>query len=115
MYIFTTFDINDECQMKIDRALASMIVIRMEEISTETVSILLLSLERLCRNLSDLLTDLDADVEFCEYLLDQIFSPIEEISSSTTTTTDTEDDVDDFYERIVDEQLEPKLIRVTDL
>ena len=82
----------------------------MDEISTETVSILLLSLERLCRDLSDLLTDLDADVEFFATLLKKIASPI-----SSPSSTVIEDDSEDFYERIVDEQLEPKTIRVTDL
>lgn len=90
-----------------------LIVIPMGEDSSETVSILLLSLQRLCRNLSDLLMDLDADVDLFESLIDQLFAPMKPLSSSSSLVT--VDEEEDFYERMFDEQLEPKAIRVTDL
>jgi hypothetical protein len=80
--------------------------------TTDGVSLLLLSLQRICRNLSQLLNALDADVDSFERLLTQIRSSINE-SSSSSNNEDNENE--DFYEKLCDEQLEPKPIRVTTL
>lgn len=74
--------------------------------SADTVALLLQSLQRICRNLSHLLSALDADVDYFERLLTQI-------TSSLPSTQPVESE--DFYERLCDEQLEPKRARVTAL
>ena len=95
--------------------------------SSETVALLLLSLQRLCRNLADLLNHLDEDVDSFERLLTEVTSSMQRsasslsISSSSATWEDEEmeekliEDNDDFYERLFDEQVEPRPMRVTAL
>ena len=86
--------------------------------TTNAVSILLLSLQRICRNLSHLLNALDADVESFERLLREISLSMHESSSSSSTIGDNDQSLEkneDFYERLCDEQLEPKGTRVTTL
>ncbi|CAF1060104.1 unnamed protein product [Adineta steineri] len=83
----------------------------------DSVSILLLSLKRICRNLSHLLNALDADVDLFEHILTQVASSIHESSSSSSSIENDQDieKIEDFYERLCDEQLEPKSPRVTTL
>jgi hypothetical protein len=85
--------------------------------TTDAVSILLLSLQRICRNLSHLLNALDADVDSFERLLTQITSSIDHESSSSSNNEEEEDieKNEDFYEQLCDEQLEPRRARVTTL
>ncbi|UJR32192.1 hypothetical protein I4U23_019656 [Adineta vaga] len=72
----------------------------------DAVSILLLSLQRICRNLSHLLNSLDADVDLFEQLLAQMTSSMDD--SSSLSSTEHEQEIEDFYEKLCDEQLEPK-------
>ena len=81
--------------------------------TSDAVSIILLSLQRICRNLSDLLQALDADVGLFEHLLTQISSSIPKSSSSSSIEDEEIEKNEDFYERLCDEQLEPKPPRVT--
>jgi hypothetical protein len=87
--------------------------------TTDAVSILLQLLQRICQNLTDLLNALDADVDSFERLLTQITSSIHESSSSSNIEDDDNDQYreknEDFYERLCDEQLEPRRARVTTL
>ena len=90
--------------------------------SSNAVTILLLSLDRMCRNLSQLLNNLDADVESCERLLTQVSLAVDEDDDSPPGSIVDENeletgagDTEDFYEQLCDEQLEPKAARVTDL
>jgi hypothetical protein len=94
----------------------------MSSSTSDAVSILLLSLQRICRNLSHLLNALDADVDSFERLLIQVASSIHESpSSSSSSEIDQEesnheiDKDEDFYEQLFDQQLEPKQTRVTTL
>jgi hypothetical protein len=82
--------------------------------STDAVAILLLSLQRICRNLSYLLNALDADVDSFEQLLREITSSMHKSSSSSTIEYDEDfEKTEDYYENLCDEQLEPRPIRVT--
>ncbi len=82
--------------------------------TSDAISIVLISLQRICRNLSDLLNALDADVGLFERLLTQVSSPmLVSSSSSSIEDEDNDQDMEDFYERICDEQLEPHTARVT--
>jgi len=85
--------------------------------TSDTISIVLISLQRICRNLSDLLNALDADVGLFERLLTQVSSSMP-VSSSSSSIEDEDNGQDieqneDFYERLCDEQLEPRTARVT--
>lgn len=91
-------------------------------LATDAVSNLLNSLQRICQNLSDLLNALDADVGSFERLLIQITSSIDETSSASSNIEDDDNDNDqnreineDFYEKLCDDQLEPRRARVTTL
>ena len=90
--------------------------------TSDAVSIVLLSLQRICRNLSHLLNALDADIDSFERILIQVVSSVHGLtSSSSSLDTDDEENDDtlekneDFYEQLCDEQLEPKHTRVTTL
>lgn len=78
----------------------------------ETIAVLLHSLQRICRNLSQLLNALDADVDSFERLLRQITSSIDQTSSPSNIE---QAENEDFYEQLCDEQLESQRIRVTTL
>ncbi|CAF0932373.1 unnamed protein product [Adineta ricciae] len=80
----------------------------------DAVSVLLISLQRICRNLSHLLNSLDADVDSFEHLLTQLTTSMHE--SPSTSSLEYEQEMEDFYEKLCDEQLEPKVApRVTTL
>jgi len=87
--------------------------------TTDAVSVLLHSLQCICRNLSHLLNTLDADVDSFERLLTQITSSIHESSSLSSIEEENSDqDIEkneDFYEQLCDEQLEPRQTHVTTL
>jgi hypothetical protein len=91
--------------------------------TSNTIAILLLSLQRICRNLTHLLNALDVNVDLFDHLLTQMRSTINEsLLSSNIEKEEDEDDDDeeiekneDFYEQLFDEQLEPRPARVTTL
>jgi hypothetical protein len=65
------------------------------------------------------LNHLDADMELFEDFLNETTSSIDHISSSASdmdgNNEQSSEENNDFYERIVDEQLEPRSMRVTEL
>jgi hypothetical protein len=81
--------------------------------TSDAISIVLISLQRICRNLSDLLNALDADVGLFERLLTQVSSSMPVSSSSSSIEDEDMEQNEDFYERLCDEQLEPRPARVT--
>ena len=87
--------------------------------SSNAVTSLLLPLERMCRNLSQMLNNLDADVETCERMLTQVSLAVDEDDDSPSDSIvdghELEARTEDFYEQLCDEQLEPRAARVTDL
>ncbi|CAF1017060.1 unnamed protein product [Rotaria sordida] len=91
-------------------------------LTSDTIFILLLSLQRICRNLSDILNALEVDVNSFRRVLTEFSSTIPESSSSSSNIDDDEENnnyefekKEDFYEQLFDEQLEPKPLRVTTL
>lgn len=85
-------------------------------LTSDTLSILLLSLQRICYNLSHMLDTLDADVNSVRRILTDLVSSISESSSLSNFEEVNYYELEkneDFYEQLFDEQLEPKPPRVT--
>ncbi|CAF1235628.1 unnamed protein product [Rotaria sp. Silwood1] len=95
-------------------------------LTSDSILILLLSLQRICRNLSNILNTLEVDVDSFRRLLIEVSSSISESLSSSNIEDETEEEnnyyyykfeqkKEDFYEELFDEQLEPKPLRITTL
>ncbi|CAF3495419.1 unnamed protein product [Rotaria sp. Silwood1] len=95
-------------------------------LTSDSILILLLSLQRICRNLSNILNTLEVDVDSFRRLLIEVSSSIPESLSSSNIEDETEEEnnyyyykfeqkKEDFYEELFDEQLEPKPLRITTL
>ncbi|CAF1135080.1 unnamed protein product [Rotaria sp. Silwood1] len=96
-------------------------------LTSDSILILLLSLQRICRNLSNILNTLEVDVNSFRRLLIEVSSSIPESLSSSNIEDETEEEnnyyyyyefeqkKEDFYEELFDEQLEPKPLRITTL
>lgn len=76
-----------------------------ESDTMDVVSVLLISLQRACQNLTQILNSLDANVDLFERLLTRLTPSIRE--SASQSSLNREPTTDDFYERLCDEQLEP--------
>ncbi|CAF1120293.1 unnamed protein product [Rotaria magnacalcarata] len=88
-------------------------------LTSDTIFMLLLSLQRISRNLSHILHTLDADLNSFRQLLTEFASSILESSSSSIIEEKEEindyilEKNEDFYEELFDEILEPKPRHVT--
>ncbi|CAF2519195.1 unnamed protein product [Rotaria sp. Silwood2] len=92
-------------------------------LTSDSILILLLSLQRICRNLSDILNVLEVDVDSFRRLITEFPSSTPESLFSSNIEEQQEEEnnnyeleeKEDFYEQLFDEQLEPKPLRVTTL
>ncbi|CAF2194855.1 unnamed protein product [Rotaria magnacalcarata] len=86
-------------------------------LTSDTIFMLLLSLQRISRNLSHILHTLDADLNSFRQLLTEFASSILESSSIIEEKEEINDYIleknEDFYEELFDEILEPKPRHVT--
>ncbi|CAF3333555.1 unnamed protein product [Rotaria socialis] len=92
-------------------------------LTPDTIFMLLLSLQRISRNLSHVLHTLDSDLNSFRRLLTEFTSSSIIGSSSSSIIEEEEEEIndyileknEDFYEELFDERLEPKPKRVTRL
>ncbi|CAF3601285.1 unnamed protein product [Rotaria socialis] len=92
-------------------------------LTPDTIFMLLLSLQRISRNLSHVLHTLDSDLNSFRQLLTEFTSSSIIGSSSSSIIEEEEEEIndyileknEDFYEELFDERLEPKPKRVTRL
>lgn len=91
-------------------------------LKSDRVLILLLSLQRISRNLSRIINELDVNVNSLRRLLLTKFTSSMPDSSSSSIIQEQEDmnndDLDkneDFYEKLFDQSLEPPAIRITSI